>query len=77
MKNKENKPPIYTHIPNSDNDKIVFASAEDIQVINNALEHWETVKQKWDKWMSGEKVNHYKERDMKTTVTKTLKKHIH
>ena len=53
MENEENTFLISTNIPNTDNNKVAFVPAEDLQIINRALENWETVKKKWDKLMSG------------------------
>jgi len=53
MKNEDDIPPTSEHTPNSDDNKAFFVPAEDLQVINRALEDWETVKRKWDMWMNG------------------------
>ena len=34
---------------NTDHDKVVFVPAEDIRIIKRVLDHWETVKQEWEK----------------------------
>jgi len=53
MKNEEDKFPTSVNPLDLDDNKAIYVPAEDIQVINRALENWETVKSKWDKWMSG------------------------